>query len=64
MTHQVKDITGAVYKFTDVSKALDNREEIIFRFKDNSEIIFIKKNIIYARSERGDFSKYTMPRDL
>ena len=64
MTHHVKDITGALYKFTDVTKALENREEIIFRFEDNSEIIFIKKNIIYARLERGDFSKYTMHQDM
>lgn len=51
MTSQVKDITGAVYKFDDVSEALENRSQIILRFKDKSEAIFNKNNIIYFRRE-------------
>ena len=58
MEHRVKDITGECYKFNDVSKSLENREQIIFRFKDNSEIIFIKKNIIYAVTERADYEAH------
>lgn len=51
MIVRVSDITGATYKFDDVSRTLENRTQIILRFYDKSEIIFTKKNIIYLRRE-------------
>lgn len=51
MIVRIKDITGATYKFDDVSRALENRTQIILRFYDKSEMIFTKKNIIYSHNE-------------
>jgi hypothetical protein len=48
MEVRIKDITGALYESAIVDKVLENREQIILRYTDNSEAIFIKKNIIYA----------------
>ena len=48
MIVRIKDITGALYKSDKVTKVLENREQIILRYADNSEVIFIKNNIIYA----------------
>lgn len=48
MEVRIKDITGALYESAIVDKVLENREQIILRYADNSEAIFIKKNIIYA----------------
>lgn len=51
MITRIKDITGEKYKFTGVSKVLENREQLIVRGEDGSEAIFIKKNVIYAVRE-------------
>lgn len=48
MIVRIKDITGALYESDKVTKVLENREQIILRYADNSEVIFIKNNIIYA----------------
>jgi len=48
MIVRIKDITGALYESAKVSKVLENREQIILRYVDNSEVIFIKNNIIYV----------------
>ena len=52
MIVRIKDITGTLYKFKDVDKMLENYEQIILRFEDKSECIFIAKNIIYALRDR------------
>lgn len=57
MTVRIKDITGALYKFTDVDKVMENYEQIILRFEDKSECIFIAKNIIYALRDYGEYEK-------
>lgn len=50
MIIRIKDITGGVYKFyPDV--VLENRTQIILRFKDKSEDIIMKDNIIYVNKE-------------
>ena len=54
---RIKDITGTLYKFTDVDKTLENREQIILRFVNNSEAVFTKKNIIYALRDCGEYEK-------
>ena len=51
MIVRIKDITGATYKFDDVSWTLENRTQIILRFNDKSEMIYTKKNIIYSHRE-------------
>lgn len=51
MKVRIRDINDGLNKFDDVSKVLENRTQIILRFKDNSEAIFIKKNIIYVHRE-------------
>lgn len=56
-TVRIKDITGALYKFTDVSKALVDRDQIILDFEDNSECVFTKKNIIYVLRDHGEYEK-------
>lgn len=57
MTVRIKDITGTLYKFTDVDKMLENREQIILRFEDGSEIIYTKQNIIYALRDCGEYER-------
>lgn len=57
MTVRIKDITGTLYKFTDVKKTLENREQIILRFENGSESVFTKQNIIYALRDCGEYEE-------
>lgn len=57
MTVRIKDITGTLYKFTDVYKVLENRTQIILRFEDNSEVTLTKKNLIYEMRDYGVYDK-------
>lgn len=57
MIVRIKDITGAIYKFDDAIRVVENRSQIILGFKGRSEIIFTKKNIIYAHRENNEESE-------
>lgn len=48
----IKTICGTIYQFDSKDvKVLENQTQIIIREKDNSETIFMKRNVIYISKE-------------